>query len=63
MFWEVEASFVLTKQLMEAPSMGPGHQKDQAMSRNGRPAFRFLERCERLEVDLVIHLAYVLEPA
>ena len=43
--------------------MGPGHQKDQAKSRNVRPAFRFLERCEGLEVELVIHLAYVLEPA
>lgn len=42
--------------------MGPGHQKDQAMSRNGRPAFGFLERCEGLEIELLIHLAYLLEP-
>lgn len=47
---------------MGAPSVGPGHQKDQAMSRNGRLTFCFLERCEGLEIELIIHLAYMLKP-
>lgn len=47
---------------MGTPSMGPGHQKDQAMSRNGRLTFCFLERCEGLEIELIIHLAYMLKP-
>ena len=44
---------------MGTPSMGPGHQKDQAMS---RLTFCFLERCEGLEIELIIHLAYMLKP-